>query len=75
MSRRGVMQAARWFFISLPFVGLAWVIAEIMIRNRHALVEMVIDSEAFARAPAPPIETKESGGRADTVPSGLEAHG
>lgn len=69
------MQAARLFFISLPFVGLAWVIAEIMIRNRHALLEMAMDCEAFARAPAPPIETKKSVAQADTVPSGVEVHG
>ena len=33
-----VMQAVRWFFISLPFVGLAWLIAEIITRDRHALL-------------------------------------
>ena len=52
------MSALRLVFILLPFVGLAWVIAEIIVRDRRALVEMASDCEAFARAPAPPVEVK-----------------
>lgn len=47
------MQWIRWFFVSIPFLGLAWIIGEAMFRDRHALLEMTLDSEAFARAAGP----------------------
>jgi hypothetical protein len=68
------MQAARWFFISLPFVGLAWVILEIVLRDRRAMLEMVIDSEAFAKAPLPQVTTKKPA-VTSTASTGLEVRG
>ena len=71
-----VMQAVRWFFISLPFVGLAWLIAEIITRDRHALLEMARDSEAFARAPAPSAKLEKHVRLSSTsLKSGIEVHG
>lgn len=68
------MHALRWFFIALPFVGLAWIIAEAIIRDRHALLEAALDSEAFLRTPVPAV-AEPSSGTAPAVPDGLEVHG
>jgi hypothetical protein len=73
MFRRVQMYAVRWFFISLPFVGLAWIIAEMMVRNHQALLEIALDSEAFARAPVPPVRAEKE--LPHTIPSGLEVVG
>jgi hypothetical protein len=44
-----------WLIASLPLVGLVALLSEIVIRDPDALLEIALDSEAFARAtPAPP---------------------
>ena len=52
------MSALRLVFILLPFVGLAWVVAEMILRDRRVLAEITSDCERFARAPVPPVEAK-----------------
>jgi hypothetical protein len=69
------MNAIRWFFISLPFVGLIWLFAKMVIRDRRMLPEMAVDSEAFARAKAPPVEMGKPVKSDHSLTNGLEAHG
>ena len=66
------MHAVRWFFIAIPFAGLAWVIVEAIIRDRRALLEMALDSEAFARAPVPPVGVEKPVSSAHIIPGDLE---
>ena len=49
------MHGVEWLIVSLPLVGLFALVSEIVIRDPGALLEIVLDSEACARAtPAPP---------------------
>jgi hypothetical protein len=60
------MHVLRWFFIALPFVGLAWVLFEAILRGRQA--------QAFARISGLPLEA-EKPGPAHSLRAGLELHG
>jgi hypothetical protein len=57
--RRVVMHGIEWLIASLPLVGLVAVLAEIMIRDPNAILEIALNSEAFARAKTTPAEPAE----------------
>ena len=62
------MHGIEWLFASLPLVGLVAVLAEVVLRDPHALLEMASDTEAFARAKAVPTVAD------DAAPIGVALH-
>lgn len=49
------MHGIEWLIVALPLIGLFAVLSEIIRRDPDMLLDIVLDSEAFARAkPAPP---------------------
>ncbi|HXV25984.1 MAG TPA: hypothetical protein VED46_17225 [Alphaproteobacteria bacterium] len=62
------MHVIVWTIASLPLIGLAVLLVEIMTRDPHALLEMAQDYERFAKADRAPAESVEQ------VPIGAALH-
>ncbi|MDF2765357.1 MAG: hypothetical protein K0S81_2351 [Rhodospirillales bacterium] len=54
------MHAIAWLIASLLLIGLVSVVAEILIRDPGTLLDLLLDSEEFARKKAAPAEPARS---------------
>jgi hypothetical protein len=62
------MHGIEWIIASLPVVGLVALLAEITTRDPYALLDILLDCEAFARAKEAPTVAE------DPAPIGVALH-